>query len=407
MTGNLIASIPKISMHALAFQGIMVYTCFPQIRDMLLRKFGDEYVLLFARPAENAAEGVIDWYTPVQGEAQLLRDLPPEAQEPVLENISRMAKEIHAYAEELINSHEPLKVTRGNILKLALRYPGEEALYVVGGQPVFTCWGFGPGTPGVEGCDLSRLKRADRPKPAAPVAPAAEAAPTPTPAAPTPPPAAPVPARGCSGCAWWLLPLLPLLLLLLLLFAGIGTRDALSGHTLFRVPAPAFLQVDDNSREIALLEKEIAELKAVLLDKAAQCVPQKPRVVQEEPRPRQEMVIPKEATNTEFLEGRWLCDTGLVNSRTHEPVKLEFSFGKDGKGTATTYEQNDKCRGETRAAIRNGNLYIAIGEQKCERSDTTYSPVTIECRPGAGTEAVCQGVHEGGTSWDANFQKIQ
>lgn len=41
MNGTLITSTPKSSMHALACQGIMVASCYPQLRDMLRKKLGD------------------------------------------------------------------------------------------------------------------------------------------------------------------------------------------------------------------------------------------------------------------------------------------------------------------------------------------------------------------------------
>ena len=63
MNGTLITSTPKSSMHALACQGIMVASCYPQLRDMLRKKLGDDYVLLFAEPMPNSADNSIDWYT--------------------------------------------------------------------------------------------------------------------------------------------------------------------------------------------------------------------------------------------------------------------------------------------------------------------------------------------------------
>ena len=61
MNGTLITSTSKSSMHALACQGIMVASCYPQLRDMLRKKLGDGYVLLFAEPMPNSADNSIDW----------------------------------------------------------------------------------------------------------------------------------------------------------------------------------------------------------------------------------------------------------------------------------------------------------------------------------------------------------
>ncbi len=67
----------------------------PRSGDMLLRKFGDEYMLLFARPADNMGNGEIDWYSPVQGPVQKLVDLPEEEEQADMENtLAHMASEI-------------------------------------------------------------------------------------------------------------------------------------------------------------------------------------------------------------------------------------------------------------------------------------------------------------------------
>ncbi|MBD5607798.1 MAG: hypothetical protein HDQ93_02985, partial [Desulfovibrio sp.] len=359
MPENLVAVTKKSSMQPLAFQGIMAYESFAQIREMLRRKFDDDYALLFTKPVENKADDDIDWYSSVQGEARPLSDLPEDEAAPMRERIATMAREIRDYAEELIKTGEPLKITRGNILRLALVYPDPDFLYVIGGQPVFIGWGFAPGTPGVEPCELFKLIPA-KPKPKTPdPEPEVKEEPTiaPEPAAETPreepaknPP--PPPAASPAGCLWWL-PVLPLLaLLLFLLFAGIGNLGALSGYSLFDIPAPAWLKNKSipDAGEIDRLRAEIADYRHKINEKAAMCVPE--RHIAEKPvqppaveKPIEELVIPKNATKADFLSGRWLCETGLVNARTNEPVKVEFSFDSDGVGRAITVEQNDRCQG--------------------------------------------------------------
>ncbi|MBQ9451717.1 MAG: hypothetical protein IJU65_00260 [Desulfovibrio sp.] len=128
MTGTFIASTPKAHMHALAYQGIMVSECFPQLRDMLRRKFGDDYVLLFAEPVFNQTEGSVDWYTPVQGTVQQLSDLPQQEQNTIRSTLMHMGNEIRRFAEELKQSPDALKLTRGNLLELALSFPDDSSL---------------------------------------------------------------------------------------------------------------------------------------------------------------------------------------------------------------------------------------------------------------------------------------
>lgn len=405
MTGNLITSTPKADVRALAFQGIMVYTCFPQIRDMLQRKFGDDFVLIFANPVENLQNGLIDWYTPVQGEARTLESFPEELTGPICQKLESMGHEILHYAEELIKSPDPLKVTRGNILRLALSYPGKSHIFLVGNQPVITCWGFGPGTPGVEPQSITGLLAAPRTAPPKPQAePVSPTRPAPEPVAAPRPPAAPF----AWGWLWWLLPLLAACLLLLLLVTSFGHTPALSGINLIHGPELAFLQKkQDKSQEISILERDIADLNLKLHKHAAMCVPEKTHVAEApEPEPRQELVIPPKAEDASFLEGRWLCETGLASTSTGEPIQVELSFGRDGAGKGITYEKDDQCHGAVQAKMQNGELHINLGGQVCQKSGRGYQPVSIICKNARGATTHCSGVNANGTTWDASFRKL-
>lgn len=425
MTGTLIATTEKAAAHALAFQGIMVYSCFPQIRDMLMRKFGDEYVLLFAKPVENVQTNEIDWYTPVNGTPKSLKNVAPEARAAACEKAASMAKDIQAYAEELIQSPDPLKVTRGNILRLALSYPDESYIYVIGEQPVFICWGFGPGAAGVEPKDLSRL---------------AVSRPVSPPRVEKTPPAADAPAAtaGDKGRSipfawawlWWLLPLLVACLLILFLFTSFGGEPPLGGTAIFHGPELPFLaEAPDHSHEISVLRNEIDDLRLKLDQHIALCIPEKapiavapqasapalstpppaeiPILPEDSGVASDSLVIPEEAQDASFLEGRWLCETGLANTRTNEPVQFAFEFGANGAGTGTVYEKSDTCAGATRAEMQNGELMIHVDPQICAKSGGKYMPLNIVCKNAAGASAICQGVNEDGSTWSANFRRVK
>lgn len=407
MAGTLVTTVSKSDVHALAFQGIQVYGRFPQIRDMLRRKFGEEYVLLFSEPVENRQNGEIDWYTPVQGTPRKLEDLSPEKRNVLCAKIRTMAHEIQAFAEELAHSSDPLKVTRGNILQLALSYPGDNYLYAVGEQPVFCCWGFGPGTPGVEPKSLVAIAPApvepapEPEQPAAPIAP-------PTPPPPPTPEAAPAPVASRSrGCLWWLLPLLLLALLLALLFTSFGNFPALAGKTLLQGPDLPFLEdIRDRSGEIATLENEIAELQNILDNHAAQC--REPAMKPNPPQspPEEALVIPDNAEDTTFMEGKWLCETGLANSRTGQPVVVEFAFDSAGVGKCTVREQNRNCVGDAKAYMEEGRLHITHGDLHCPGGGA-YLPQSIICTNASGPAASCKGQAPNGRPWDASFTRIR
>lgn len=420
MSANFIVNTPKSRMHALAHQGIMAADCFSQIRDMLRRRFDDDYVLLFAEPVPNDADASIDWYTPVQGAVQPLTDLPEEEQNLLRDKLAQMASDIRRHAEELKQSPDSERATRGAILLLALAYPGEEALFVAGGQPVFTCWGYGPGTPGAEAQDLSRLARLVRTAPVAAAFAPPPAAPPPEPPpesrkpvpVPVPPPQGQGGGRGCLFWALWLLPLLLLLLLILLPFIGIGGVPALSGRTLYNIPyeLPAHDLEALRTRNESL-ERDIAALNARLKTQAARCgetppAPAAPPAPPEEPR-GEELVIPEAPTGMSFLRGRWLCETGLVND-DNEPVVVEFTFDEQGRGQATVFEkdQRDRCVGKAEASMSEaGLLRIEVEQQRCGRGGA-YSQQKIDCRNSpAGTSAECSGTNRTG-GWNARFFRM-
>lgn len=408
MSTNLIASTPISSMSPLAFKGIMAYASFPQIRDMLLHNFGDEFVLLFAKPVENSRDGMIDWYTPVQGDAKKITELPEEQKKAVLANLQKMGTEIRNFADELIDTQDPLKLTRGNILKLALMFPSESDLYVVGEQPVFTCWGFGPGSPGVEPMNLSRLSSSPVKKAPAAV-PVQEAPSRPAEAAPPVPPA-PAP-FGCayvlgSGCLWWCLALLPLLALLLLLFTSFGPLAPLSGVSLLHVPLPEAM-LPDPERKVKLdnLETQISDLKGRLDKHVALCVP--PKSPEPEKSAPEGLIIPEDATDASFMQGRWLCRTGLSNSRTNEAVQMTFSFGDDGLGDAVIIERDDQCKGGAKASMQDHKLHIDISELMCARHGGVYNSMSIDCENAEGSSTKCYGLNKNGSRWEAVFIKLR
>lgn len=411
MAENLIATTSKISMHALAWQGIPVYTCYLQIYETVERKFGREVALLYARPVENQAVGEIDWYTPVSGTARRLADLPEEEKKPIYEKFAAAAEEILKYAdEELIRSGKPQRITRGEILKLSLRYPDDNALLVVGEQPVMTCWGFGPGTPGVEGQYLARLfyqpkvaemSSQDRGKPLAE----------------TPPPekgeidAVPVKKeRRTIGWdwLWWLFPLACLCLLFLLLFTSFGSMPAISGIPLFEWQGfPLEKQQKDYTAELGSLKMELGELDQKLREHLAQCVPAKKG--ESAPRAEEALVIPENANNMDFLEGEWLCRTGLANKQTGDPVQFSFTFNREGKGAGTVHEAGgEECTGNAAGTLQNGVLSITLGEQKCASSERAYMPINIECRNiSRSTGTSCAGINSDGTRWEASFNRVR
>lgn len=109
-----------------------------------------------------------------------------------------------------------------------------------------------------------------------------------------------------------------------------------------------------------------------------------------------------------FLEGRWLCNTGLARTTDNQPVKVEFAFDKNGKGEALVRERSGKVyKGSAEATFKNGTLRINTSRYYGPtQADGTYSSSTIRCQ-NEGGYALCSG-RNGGVSWsNARFTRIK
>lgn len=418
MRATLIRTVPRATINALAYQGIIPCENYTQIRDTLLRHFGERHAAPFAEPVANKNEGFIDWYVPFEGNVRPYATLDDTEKQAASEQFSKLAADIRAYAQELIAIGDPQKVTRGSILEMALSYPSEEDLFLVDDTPVVTCWGFASGSQGAPICNLCDLRvitpKTQPPKPEDMPAEADK-------------PAEKQQEEKRVYVFWalpWLLPLLLLLLLLVLLFSDFGKMKALSGHSYLSLPS---LFAPEEEKEAALslrihdLDAERIRLEGQAQALIAQCRRKMPSPSQEVPEQRstapskpvtpieqikEQLVIPDNVRDTSFLRGRWLCDTGLVNAKTNQPVTVEFVFDAKGVGAGRIYEGDDVCVGAARATLDKGVLHIEHDPLRCAGSDSAYTANAIECRNTERGATECRGRSSHGTKWKASFLRL-
>ncbi|EGV18871.1 hypothetical protein [Thiocapsa marina] len=103
---------------------------------------------VFARP-EIALDGsgTVTWTSALAGQPRPLLDLPDEAQAAARRVLADHLNAISHLAEELAR-REPDDPEPAQLLKRAIVYPGDEAVYVIGGAPVLISWGgTDPGRP--------------------------------------------------------------------------------------------------------------------------------------------------------------------------------------------------------------------------------------------------------------------
>ena len=387
-----IRTIARASVNALAYQGIMPCESFAQIHDTLLRHFGESHALAFAEPVFNKHSGFVDWYVSFEGEVLPYRDLGEEEKAALTAGFSTIAHDIKAYADSLIASGDPQKVTRGNILHLALLYPGEEDLFLVDKKPVVTCWGFASGTEGAPVQNLCELAHA---QPKEPVS--------------DKPPIVAEPVRRGFFFLPWLLPLFLLLLLLLFLFADVGSIRSISGVTALTLPS-LFAQEEAREAELRSKRQELEamrkELEQRVLEHIALCRPKKKAETRQSEPAKEALVIPENVKDTGFLRGRWRCATGLYNAQTQEPVTVEFVFNKKGEGVGRIFQREDVCSGKATARLVDGVLHISHDTLRCAKSEGAYAPNEISCKNTGAGQTECRGRSAGGLEWNAFFLRL-
>ena len=143
MSTRRIATSSRKAFEVLRYQGIAAADGYAQI-SAIATSLGPEHALLFAEPAHDITGASTDWYTAAEGDIRPFADLSPEEQERTRVRVAELSDDIGELAEQLKNSQEGSKVIRGNVLALALRFPGASHIYLVGSQPVVTCWGAAP-----------------------------------------------------------------------------------------------------------------------------------------------------------------------------------------------------------------------------------------------------------------------
>lgn len=95
---------------------------------------------IFATPTEMENSDEIEWNSELKGQPLSLSSLPEEEQQQVKKLLHDRISAITRLADKLADNNPDSKQLQP-LLKQALHYPGDSAVYVVNGQPVLTFWG--------------------------------------------------------------------------------------------------------------------------------------------------------------------------------------------------------------------------------------------------------------------------
>ena len=121
------------------------------------------------------------------------------------------------------------------------------------------------------------------------------------------------------------------------------------------------------------------------------------------------LVIPPEAVeqgSTDFLNGRWSADSGLMD-RTGRPVEVEYEF-KQGEGVARYQRSNGVvCEGPTSAAMDGNRLVITDSANIVCQDGVRFRKSRVECEVGKGGLADCSGSYTTGDRFSVGMNKAK
>ncbi len=195
MAGIKLRTAAQADYTALGTEGSRLYSVSEQLRTALRRRLNARTADIFAIPRPSDRGDTIDWFAPMQGHVVPWSAASPEERQQAQEELMQVRARIQEYAAQMERSENHQERHFGKLLEKAMFIPGEDHIYLVGGRPVLTCWGFASESMARTGDIIPHLiTAAPRTGSALPVAPGVAVA-------------------AARKKPWWLLALLLLLLL--------------------------------------------------------------------------------------------------------------------------------------------------------------------------------------------------
>ncbi|MEL6980065.1 MAG: hypothetical protein AAGM38_15470 [Pseudomonadota bacterium] len=248
---------------------------------------GDEHRLLFAEPS-TAPGGGVEWVTEAPGRVQPITDLAPEAAAKAKETIAQLNADILAAADDLAKAGDRSSTLLATALRNAVEIPGEQAIFLVGDQPVIVQWAHLEDRSDAPKGVLSEIVPRRQPPSVSPAPATPHVAPHGHGAA-----AATVVAAQTPWWLWlgWLLLAIITAIVLYLSLSACGMRGFASWNQCpSLLAAPALASAEDDR---AALQREIRDLERQLALADGRCRPQRP------PEPVEEATAPEPEPESE------------------------------------------------------------------------------------------------------------
>jgi len=122
--------------------GQAVFASALQIRETLRLRKQQTLVECLAIPQVNDDGDRVDWYSPVEGDVLAWKAADEEVRERALSQLEMMADGALSLARKCQQSDRTAQQLFGALLEKALQFPGDNHVFLVGGKPVITFWGF-------------------------------------------------------------------------------------------------------------------------------------------------------------------------------------------------------------------------------------------------------------------------
>lgn len=141
--GVLLRSGQLDSLLSLGEGGRSVYRLADQLRDTLRRQLSPTSIEHLALPETNEQGTNLDWYSPIPGHVVAWTAATEEEKAQALPQLERLQEAVRSVALE--GQSRGADAERAVFYKLfehVLQFPDENYVYLVGGKPVITFWGF-------------------------------------------------------------------------------------------------------------------------------------------------------------------------------------------------------------------------------------------------------------------------
>lgn len=435
---------------ALGENGQPVYASALQLRETLRLRKHPVIADCLAIPQLNEAGDRLDWYSPREGKVVSWAAATDAARASALRQLENCLEAVAEISKAAKSSEKSASQFFGSLLEKAFRFPDQNHVYLVGGQPVLTFWGFVSLDSTSNADPFAALRdtlKADEPLPALSLMAEKINAPEPVVEAPEPvrviktiearaaeqedvkPEPVAAPRRTLSPLIW----ALPV--------AALVVAGSAAGWLYSRTPAPATdtvkaavpkpEAVNPPAAQPAVIAPppvaaeinapEVKTPEPVTLPVAPAAVVPAPQPVAEventpvvaEPAPapvsKNALVMPPDAVkigSTKFLNGNWNVVVDIKDPVTGKPPVLRYQF-KQGQGTVKiTYGAGVTCRAAANAGLmQSGNLVInSRYRAKCS-DGSRYQMPEISCTQGATGAAVCQGRYTGDTVYPMTIKR--